>query len=127
MRADDTVLCVERMCISIFVHVFGRTPTFQSQHGNLLEFVCLALKSSLGSHEAHGDRAARSPSGRPNDDAALNLATLGGTPHKHTHTQTHTDTCMNKLTHRQIASSALFLCSHSHSALGLHHSVLYRM
>ncbi len=78
--------------IFVCVCVCGRTPTFQSQHSNLLEFVCLALKSSLGSREAHRDVAARSPSGRPNEDAPLNLATLWGTSHPRSHT---TNTCMN--------------------------------
>lgn len=56
-----------------------KTPTFKSRSNNLLQFVCLALKSSLRIHGTDTDRAARSPSGRPNGDAALNLATLRGT------------------------------------------------
>ena len=84
-------VCVNCVCVQCVCMVCGRTPTFQSLHGNLLEFVCLALKSSLGSRAAHRDGAARSPSGRPNEDAALNLANLWGTPHTHvsTHQYTH--------------------------------------
>lgn len=64
-----------------FVKVKQNTKcTFHSQSNNFLKFVCLALKSSLISKRADTDKAARSSSGRPNGDAALNLATLWGTP-----------------------------------------------
>lgn len=54
------------MYCSYFRLFAEKTSTFQSLHSTLLRFVCLTLKSSLRSHRAHRERAARSPSHRPN-------------------------------------------------------------
>lgn len=79
-----------------------RAATFQSQHGSLLEFVCPALKSSLGSHETHGDGAARSPSGRPNEDAAPQFSNSWGNTIQ---TYLYTNAYMNIYTHIVLLSA----------------------
>lgn len=79
------------------------------QQGNLFEFVGLALKSPLSSHIAHGDGAARSPSSRPNEDTALNLAALWGAPYKHSYMHECTLTFFTYIIlHSSLFQSALY-------------------
>lgn len=102
------------LILRVNVALHGSTTAFRSQHGNLFEFVCLTMKSSLGSRKAQRAGATRSPSCCPNQDASLNLASLEGAPHTYQHTLIDTVLYSNNLCSRLILV-ALISCPRERS------------
>lgn len=94
----ESTVCISYISayVCVCVSVCGRTPTFWSPHNNLLEFVCLALKSSLGSRKSTRRRgckvAIRQTKWRCGPQFSNPLGSTGAHISTHPYMNEHTDT-----------------------------------